>query len=378
MRQKTSDLRYLYASIILHVRSGTATSRTTLASTLGISASTVGIYVDQLLATGHLTETGLEHGSMGRPKRMLRTSAVPGWFAGVEFTANRVQLTGVDFAGMAMGAMEIPLPNKPAAPEIQHLIFDALKHMIHEQPLRLLGIGVGAPGLVNTGTGVCLRFDFIPGWENIPLRDSLYHRFGVPVRVENSLRAIALAERWFGSHQKEKDYLIVAARSGFGIASVQGGQLMHGANHAAGEIGLWPWETAGEGAAQELHHSLSAPMVYRRLAGLSETAPVPKDLYTALFSLAHERGERWDRVAEDFGRVLACVQLLLDPRLCLLHGPLTALGEPFCRAIMKAALRIAPALNDIPLILNCTQLGDEAGALGAASLAMEDWSPNHI
>lgn len=378
MRQKTSDLRQLYASTILHIRSGRAISRSSLAQTLGISASTVGIYVDQLLATGHLDESGLDHGGMGRPKRKLQVQASPGWFAGVEFTADRIQLTGVDFAGRAMVTEKIPLSVHPSAAEIQDLLSVALKTRVANQPLRLLGIGVGAPGLVDTAKGLCLRFDFIPDWKNIPLGENLYHRFGVPVVVENNLRAIAMSERWFGSHRKENDYLIVAARSGFGVANVQAGQLMHGAHHAAGEIGLWPWLLAGNDTGQALHHSLSAPMAYRRLAGLSETSPVPRDLYTALLSLAEERGPRWEQVTGDYGRVMACLQLLLDPHFSVLHGPLTALGEPFCQAVMKAALRIAPALHDIPLILNCTQLGDEAGALGAASLAMEAWTPNHI
>lgn len=378
MRQKTSDLRQLYASTIIHIRSGRAISRSSLAQTLGISASTVGIYVDQLLATGHLNETGLDHGGMGRPKRKLEVQASPGWFAGIEFTADRIQLTGVDFSGQAMATEKIPLFASTSAAEIQEMISQSLKRWVSSQPLRLLGIGVGAPGLVDSANGICLRFDFIPDWKNVPLGEILYHRFGVPVVVENNLRAIAMSERWFGSHRKEKDYLIVAARSGFGVANVQAGQLMHGAHHAAGEIGLWPWPLAGDDTGQALHHSLSAPMAYRRLAGLSETAPVPQDLYTALFSLAEERGPRWDEVAADYGHVMAYMQLLLDPQFCVLHGPLTALGDPFCRAIMKAALHFAPALNDIPLILNCTQLGDEAGALGAASLAMEAWMPNHV
>lgn len=379
MRQKTSDLRQLFASTIIHVRSGRATSRTMLAQTLGISASTVGIYVDQLIATGHLDESGLEHGTMGRPKRRLQVRSSPGWFAGIEFNADRIQMTGVDFSGQPLRTEEVRLPAHPTAAAIQDILLNNFSIWSQQQSLRLLGIGVGAPGLVDTESGIALRYAFVPDWNNVPLRDILHQKFGVPVTVENNLRAIALAERWFGGYREEMDYVIVGPRSGFAIACVQSGKLLHGAHSAAGEIGLWPWPLAGsDGIVQETHQVLSAAMTYRRLAGLSETAPVPEDLRTALLSLVNDVGTQWDEVVQDYARVLGCVKLLLDPKICLLHGPLTALGASFCHAINEAATHIAPALKELPLQLVCTQLGDDAGALGAASLAMESWMPGHL
>lgn len=378
MRQKTSDLRQLYASVILNVRKGKARSRTDLAQALGISASTVGLYSDQLIATGHLNETGLDQGSMGRPKRMLSVEKSPGWFAGIEFNASRLFITGVDFSGDILTGESLPLAPEATAAEVERLILTTLRSWAQRIPLPLLGVGVGAPGLVDSARGISLRYDFIRGWKEVPLQDILAREFNVPVQVENNLRAIALAERWFGSHRHETNYVVVGPRNGFAIASVQDGELLHGANHALGEIGLWPWPLSGGSGSRELHHELSAPMTYRRLAGLPVQAPVPEDLHTALLSLVHDSSTQWQEVAQDYARVLACIQLVLDPRICLLHGPLTALGTRFCQEVMAAAVQIAPALKDIPLQLECSQLGDNAGALGAASLAMEAWQPEHV
>lgn len=378
MRQKTSDLRQLYASTILHIRSGRATSRTTLARALGISASTVGLYVDQLIATGHISESGLEHGSMGRPKRRLMVKHEPGWFAGVEFNADRLQIVGLDFSGQILSGEKVSLPASPSAAEVEASILSSIAQLQTLQSSPLLGVGVGAPGLVNSKDGISLRYSFVRGWENVPLKRLLNEKFKVPVQVDNNLRTIALAERWFGDHRDETDYVIVGPRSGFAIACVQAGKLVHGAHHAAGEIGLWPWPLGGEGPRRELHHWLSAPMTYRRLAGLSETAPVPEDLHTAMASLVNDPSTQWDEVAADYARVLGCVQLLLDPKLCLLHGPLTMLGDRFCEAVMLASIQVAPALYEVPLKLVRSQLGDDAGALGAASLAMEAWLPTYV
>lgn len=378
MRQKNSDIRQLLASTVLQVRSGRATSRTTLARALDISASTTGLYVDQLIATGHLHESGLDHGLMGRPKRRLSVRSSPGWFIGLEFNADRMQVVGVDFAGQVIHSEAIPLEDGIDATQVTLLMLDVIRRLSGQQSLPLLGIGLGAPGQVDAKTGISLRYTFIRDWVDIPLCSFLENRLSLPVTLESNLRAIALAERWFGNYRDLSDYIIVGPRSGFGIACVQKGHLLQGAHHAAGEIGLWPWPLSGSEKTQEMHHVLSAPMTYRRLAGIGANAPVPRDLYTAMFSLMSERNYLWDEVIADYARVLGLVQLLIDPQVCFLHGPLTALGDPFCQAIMEASRNVAPALKDIRLNLVRSQLGDDAGALGAACLAMEAWRPNYL
>jgi hypothetical protein len=74
--------------------------------------------------------------------------------------------------------------------------------------------------------------------------------------------------------------------------------------------------------------------------------------------------------------VLASLQLLLDTAVYFLHGPLIALGERFCRSICNAIPDFAPSLQGREFKLIPSLLGDDAGALGAASLAMEQWQPD--
>ena len=76
-----------------------------------------------------------------------------------------------------------------------------------------------------------------------------------------------------------------------------------------------------------------------------------------------------------YAKVLASLHLLLDTHSYFLHGPLTALGETFCTDITNRIATLAPSLQNKPIRLLRSQLGDDAGALGAASLAMEKWVP---
>ena len=218
--------------------------------------------------------------------------------------------------------------------------------------------------------GIARDYAFIEGWQEVPLVKLLTDKHALPVTIENNLRAIALAERWFGGASELQDYVVLGPRSGFGIAMVIGGRIVSGVEHAAGEVGRWPWPDGGA-----LHDALSSPGVWRRLAGKTKRASLPADLHTALAAFANDRSETWIAIVEDYGRVIASLQLLLDTHTLFLHGPLTALGDAFCESIIAAAGQLAPALQTKPPRLLRSQLSDDAGALGAASLAMEQWVP---
>ena len=103
---------------------------------------------------------------------------------------------------------------------------------------------------------------------------------------------------------------------------------------------------------------------------------MPTNLHDELAKLASEQSPAWEEVTGLFARVIGMTQCLIDARLYFLHGPLTALGERFCREIVSRARGLIPALKDMPFEIRVSTLGDDAGALGAASLAMEAWEPN--
>jgi predicted NBD/HSP70 family sugar kinase len=378
MRKNPADQRELLAAAVLHVRSGRANSRSALADLMGLSRSTAGLYVDQLIASGHLNESGLEQGATGRPKRMLATAPSAGWFAGVEFNAERVQAVRVDFSGQATGSQTKPLPSDPDTRTVLREIKAAVTTLSKNAAGPLLAIGAGAPGVVDPNRGVGLHYAFIPDWKNIPIAKTLRDRFQAPVTVDNNLRAIALAEKWFGGGRDLDDYAILGPRAGFGIALVQQGRLTRGAHHAAGEIGLWPWPSTKIEKQREngqLHDGLSAPAIWRRLTGVSVRAATPPDLRDALSPLATATSPQWNEIIAEYARALGCVQLLLDLEAYFLHGPLTVLGARFCKSIETEATRLIPSLAANPLKIVPSSLNDEAGALGAASMAMEAWMP---
>ncbi|MBE7495627.1 MAG: ROK family protein [Verrucomicrobiaceae bacterium] len=368
------ELRENLAKAILNVRSGHATSRRSLAAVLRLSPSTTGYYVDQLIDAGLLIETGLEQGRMGRPKRVLSAVAGAGWFAGIEFNAERIHAVRLDFAGRPEKSLTAPLPHEAGTGQVMNEIARLITGISDQARGEFMGIGAGVPGLVDPASGTGIHYSFLPDWRNVPFRSVLQERFQTPVILENNLRVIALAERWFGGGRELDDYVILGPRSGFGIAIMKHGRLIDGRHHATGEIGRWTWPLTGEG--KEMHDALCAPAVWRRLAGGATQKRQPDNLRAALAALADRRDAAWDTVVADYGRVIGLLHLLLDSGAYFLHGPLTALGTGFCDAISSEAVRLMPALQNMTPKILPSGLGDDAGALGAASLAMEAWQPS--
>lgn len=376
MRKNPIVQRETLGAAVLQIRSGRATSRTTLAKALGISPSTTGLYVDHLIAERYLNESGLNQGPMGRPRRLLTTQADAGWFAGVEFNAQRIQAVGVDFSGTLKATVETLLPADVLAEQVMKSILNCVTQLAETMRGPLLSVGLGVPGLVDAQAGVGLYYAFIADWKQVPVVETLGSKLNVPVILQNNLRAIALAERWFGIGHGLNDYVILGPRSGFGVAMVQNGRVIEGAHHVAGEIGRWPWPlTGGADGGQELHHALSAPATWRRLAGDGGKGALPEDLRGALAALAESSGPEWDAVCADYARVIGLLHMIIDTGVFILHGPLTMLGERFCHSITEAACSLMPALRGVGLRVVPSTLGDNAGALGAASQAMEAWAP---
>jgi predicted NBD/HSP70 family sugar kinase len=373
MRTLKISKENLHAQIVKMIRDGKAESRANLAKMLKVAPSTMSIYVDQLIATGWMREAGLMQGKTGRPKVRLALDGGSGWFAGLEFTASRLQMVSIDFSGKAIDAHVCPIPHGATTETVIQTLQDTLRKATAMIDRPLLGIGVGVPGLVDPIKGTVRYSVIFPGLNDIPLQKTLEQVLEVPVRIENNMRVVAMAERWFGGGRNENDFAILGPRSGFAIAQVRDGKLVTGAHHAVGETGLWPWATPdGE---RQLHQVLSAPTTWRRLAGKMPDAAIPSDLNDALAELANHDSMAWHEVVNDFARAVGMSHLLIDAGIYYLHGPLVALGTRFCDAISQRALALMPALRDTPVRVVPTTLGDSAGGLGAASLAMEAWDP---
>lgn len=105
----------------------------------------------------------------------------------------------------------------------------------------LAGIGVSSPGPVDPRTGVVVEPPNLgAGFRDIPLTAALADALGLPAFLDRDTNVAALGERAFGAARGYDDFIYLTVSTGVGGAIVTGGELLHGPDGLAGELGHVP------------------------------------------------------------------------------------------------------------------------------------------
>jgi predicted NBD/HSP70 family sugar kinase len=238
---------------------------------------------------------------------------------------------------------------------------------------------------------VAVDYEFIRGWREIPLADQLSRKFGVPVYLENNIRAMALAERWFGRARHVQNFVCLGVRSGIGAGVVIDGKLHRGLGNMAGEIGGWPCPSIGHEIkalpSGTLEHKGSVRAILQQLTeeirGGTRTSLKVNGTRTVTIEEVLRAARRSDplvikilhQTAQYLGRTICQINLLLNPELIIIAGPLAELEDGFLKPIHDVVERLTPKLHGRVPRIEASQIGEFGGALGAAALALHHWTP---
>lgn len=238
-------------------------------------------------------------------------------------------------------------------------VFDALRREVGE-PLTL-PVGVGVPGLVDVGRGM-LRHAVNLGvnGDDLPLRDLLADRLGVPVALENDVNAAALAARAL-VHADDVVYLSVG--TGLAAGLVIDGRLRRGEHGAAGEIGHLPVDPAGAECGCGQTGCLETIASGRALARAWPTpdGPPAADLFAAAAAGDVKAVAVRDRFCWGVASAVRSLGLTIDPERIVLGGGVSEVGEPLRVEVVRqlrvlgegspflASLELADRLSMVPL-----------------------------
>jgi len=249
-------------------------------------------------------------------------------------------------------------------------------------------VGVGVPGLV-TSAGVLRAAPNLDGVADLAVADLLSERLGYAVTVDNDATCAAVAEHELGVARGMRDVVLVTLGTGIGGAVISDGAVRRGSNGFAGEFGhmvvdpdgpmcpcgrngCWERYASGEGLTRL---SREAALAGRLDGPLASTHADPG-------AVGGEDVERWARagdgealaVIDEFCRWvalgLANLTNALDPRMLVVGGGLSA-GADLLRGPIRhwlAELLYQSHLRPLPIV-EFAELGERAGAIGAALLA---------
>ena len=249
----------------------------------------------------------------------------------------------------------------------------------------LSAVGVASPGAIEFDRGVVSEAPQLPGWRDVPLRDLLQERLGLPVLLDNDANAAAFGELTFGAGKGSRHLIYLTISTGIGGGIIIDGQLYRGKHGAAAELGhivvamggpVCPCGargcleaiasgTAMAWRAQELLDAGKAPVLARLTAGGPPTAK--------LIAEAARQGD--EACAEIFrvaafalGNALASYVSIFDPNAIVLGGGVMSSPELIFEPARQTMERMARRLPLHGLRVERAALGDESGVLGMVAL----------
>jgi predicted NBD/HSP70 family sugar kinase len=240
----------------------------------------------------------------------------------------------------------------------------------------LIGIGVAVSGDVDAQHGVVRDSPFM-GWRDVPVASLLSEQVKVPVVVSNDVRALTVAEHWFGVGVDADSFAVVTIGSGVGCGLYINGEVVSGAHGVSGELGHLPLApgdlvcTCGRRGCVETVASSDAI-----LARVRETTGQPDLDLSGAIELAHNGDdharEAFDRAGEVIGSALAAMVNLVGPELVVIAGEGVADYDLYDQRMRQAFAEHAfGAAGDCRLMLRSHTFDD--WARGAAATVIRSY-----
>jgi len=253
----------------------------------------------------------------------------------------------------------------------------------------ILGVGVGAPGPLDTKRGIVLLTPNL-GWVNMPLRQIIHDRLGLPAALDNDANCAVLGEWWVGAARGARHAIGITIGTGIGGGLILDGRLYHGASDVAGEIGHTTIDTEGRrckcGNYGCLEAYASGPNIAIRAIEEIEAGAVSrlpsyvggdlKQITAQTVYLAAQEGDELalevvNDTAKFLGVGIGNLLNVFNPEVVVVCGGVTLAGDhlfvPLRREVSRRAFK--PAVAACRIVPG--ELAGTAGVYGAAKAFLD-------
>lgn len=368
-------IRDLNRSAVLRLIGEAPIARVEIARQLRLSQATVTEVTRELVDTGLVQVVDQGPSSGGRPPLLLGIVAGAAQAIGVKISADHIAMVRVSLDGEILATDNRPFDARSDG--ALGVIVGSLAAFVPKGgTAKLLGIGLGIPGLVDS-RGIVEAPIF--GWHDFLLGPTLRKRLRVPILIDNDVNTLAVAERLYGRGRGIDHFLTVTIGRGVGLGIIIGGDVYRGWLGGAGEFGHiaisvgGPLCECGKRGCLEALVADPALILQAAAVGLDLPAGEPASQIAALRDLA-EWGERralsiYAAAGAIFGRAVAGLVNVLNPELIVISGEGT-MAWPYLAEAFEASLRDAvfPPLRNA--VTEVDPWDDAKWARGAAALVL--------
>ncbi len=360
------------------VRTGRATTRGDLANITGLARSTIAQRVDTLLASGLLARGGDSVSTGGRPPSMLVFNGDAGVVLAADIGATHSRVAVTDLAGTMLAERTHDIDIAVGPDRVLSWLedtFDELLDLTGRRADSVRGVGVGLPGPVEHATGRAVSPPIMPGWNLYPVGERLSARFSAPTLVDNDVNIMALGEHWV-NWRTEAVMLYIKIGTGIGSGIVIDGKVHRGADGAAGDIGHihvpgndeTPCRCGNVGCLEAI---AGGGAIASRLRGRGVDAATSRDVVELVRHGDADAVRLIREAGHTIGGVLSMCVNMLNPGVIVIGGDVAEAGEHLLAGIREVVYRRSLPLATARLRLTGSELGDEAGVIGAAVMVLD-------
>jgi glucokinase len=251
----------------------------------------------------------------------------------------------------------------------------------------IIGIGIGATGLVDSMKGLVIFSPNLNGWNNIKLKEIIERKIGFPAFIENECRVQAIAEKKYGLAKNIKNFVCIETGTGIGTGVFIDNRLVSGDKGMAGEIGHIITNLAGDrvchcGNIGCLETLCSTSYLLTDIAddikksGASSRSSKSVLKLEDLYDLYKQGDEvvtvNVEKNAEYLGIGISNTIKMFNPELIIIHGEIIKFGEKYLKKVKESVSK-----NTFPKVkddynIQFSKMGDNVGVVGAASIVFDN------
>lgn len=378
--------------ILKYIWDNAPIDRARVSKELGLSRTTLTIIAKELIENKILEETG--HGVStkegGKKPILLNYREDIGYIIGITVGIKKIKVVLGNIKAQFLNELDADRDIDEDPYETLKKISGLIKKVnIYDGTDKILGIGIGIPGIIDHINGIVKFSPNLKGWENITVKKYIEDEFpGVKCYIDRETNLQIFAEKWFGQI-KSKNFITIEAGVGIGIGIIINDKIYRGNNDAAGEFGhttIIPqgcechcgnygcWETVA--TIRSFINKASNGIE----KGIDTKLPdyyIDGNLTFESIINAYKTGDEFSReLLEEYaywlGVGIANIVNAFDPELIIIYGSASQLGDMGIKIVKNTI-----ASNALPKVkrnieIRYTNFGKEARIIGTFGLVIKN------
>jgi len=306
---------------------------------------------------------------------------------GVDLGGTSIKLGILSNLGEILTKYSLPSNAELGPDEVIRQIKKGIRHILSQKKIKIRGIGIGAPGVINIEKGTVEYPPNFPGWGKVKLGKIIQKEFNFKTFIENDANAAAIGEYMFGAGKKYNSFIMITLGTGVGGGIIFNKKIFRGEFGAAGELGHMSIDYKGPkckcGSFGCIEAFIGNNYLKQIVSSELKVHPDSKILELVNNEAGHvtpriiqeamEQGDKYaksvvDNMGTQLGAVLTSVSNLLDISTFIIGGGVAGFGKPLFNKVQQTIVErvFIPTKKRVKVLP--AKLKNDAGIKGASAL----------